>query len=216
MRIHLIRHGQTVANVEKLIDTALPGLALTQTGEEQAAALPAAMTDIPLAAIVASGAIRTLATAAPLAATRSLQIQRDADFREIGAGDLELSASNEDWQTYIDTVTTWWTGDLSAANPGAEDGFAFFARWDNAIARCGQLGDVAVITHGGAMRTWCFARCPNINLALAREPMPNTGRVVVEGEPGDWRVVSWLGKQLDPAPVARTAGGPGFAATDEP
>ena len=39
MRLFLVRHGQTHANVARQLDTAVPGLDLTDAGHEQARAL---------------------------------------------------------------------------------------------------------------------------------------------------------------------------------
>ena len=36
MRLFLVRHGQTHANVARQLDTAVPGVDLTDTGREQA------------------------------------------------------------------------------------------------------------------------------------------------------------------------------------
>ena len=45
MRLLLIRHGQTPSNLKFLLDTAVPGAALTELGERQAAALPEALAE---------------------------------------------------------------------------------------------------------------------------------------------------------------------------
>ena len=39
MRLFLVRHGQTHANVARRLDTAVPGLDLTDEGQAQALAL---------------------------------------------------------------------------------------------------------------------------------------------------------------------------------
>lgn len=43
MRLLLVRHGETPSNVDRLLDTAVPGPGLTRLGERQAAALPEAL-----------------------------------------------------------------------------------------------------------------------------------------------------------------------------
>ncbi|KTR37372.1 histidine phosphatase, partial [Curtobacterium oceanosedimentum] len=42
MRLLLIRHGQTPANVSGVLDAEVPGPGLTELGQQQADALPAA------------------------------------------------------------------------------------------------------------------------------------------------------------------------------
>src|SRR3954449_4252924 len=70
MRLLLIRHGQTPANVRGELDTAAPGPALTELGREQAAAVPEALASERIDGIYASRLVRTQQTAAPLARVR--------------------------------------------------------------------------------------------------------------------------------------------------
>ena len=59
MRLLLVRHGQTPANVAGALDTAFPGLGLTPLGQAQAEAVPAALADERVAAVHASRLVRT-------------------------------------------------------------------------------------------------------------------------------------------------------------
>ena len=66
MRLILVRHGQTSANVAVLLDTAHPGADLTDLGRAQAAALPTTFDGVPIDALYASTLVRAQQTAAPL------------------------------------------------------------------------------------------------------------------------------------------------------
>ncbi len=90
MRLLLIRHGQTPSNLKFLLDTAVPGAALTELGERQAAALPEALGDENIDTLYASTLIRTQLTAAPLAGARGLDVVVRDGIREVAAGDLEM------------------------------------------------------------------------------------------------------------------------------
>lgn len=214
MRIILIRHGETLSNVAGKLDTALPGAELTELGVEQAQALPQRVAHLDFDAIVCSGTARTLATGAPLANARGLEMGVDERFVEIQAGSAELSTHEWDWKTYVDVISAWWAGDLDARQPDAEDGNEFLERWDAGLAALAQHEQVAVIVHGGAMRTWAFIRCDNVDVATAAAPMPNTGYIVVDGEPGAWKVTNWNGTELSLEPAVRDGDGPKFAATE--
>ena len=85
--IDLVRHGQSVANAAGLIDTAVPGTALTALGQEQAqniANVRAAKG--PIAAMFASQLTRTQQTAAPLAAMLGMNVAVLPGLNEIDAG----------------------------------------------------------------------------------------------------------------------------------
>src|SRR3954452_2559814 len=111
MRLILIRHGQTPANVKGVLESTVPGPGLTELGHEQAAALPAALAHEPIDALFVSSMIRTHLTAAPLAAARGLTpIERDG-AREIAAGDVEGNTDDASVHQYVSTLLNWCGGD---------------------------------------------------------------------------------------------------------
>ncbi|MFD5544466.1 histidine phosphatase family protein [Streptomyces sp. NPDC127079] len=203
MRLLLIRHGQTPANVAYLLDTAVPGPGLTPLGERQAAALPAALADEDIEALYVSTLTRTRLTAAPLAAALGLEpIVRDG-IREVSAGDLEMlpghSAAGEE---YMRTVFAWAAGDTGLRMPGGETGTEALARYDAVVAEAAAsgAGTVAMISHGAAIRMWTAARAANVDVPYAASrPLDNTGVVILEGSPTDgWKALSWEGAVVEP------------------
>ncbi len=160
MRLYLVRHGQTSANVARQLDTAVPGLDLTDTGREQALALAERLGGEDLGAIYTSDLVRTQQTAAPLADRLGLGIVVLPGLREIQAGDYEMST---DWQPYVDAVLRWGT-EPDHAIPGGDTGTGFLARYDAAIGQVAGDGHASAVavSHGAAMRMWCTARsaCP--------------------------------------------------------
>jgi len=91
VRLLLIRHAETTANVDRLLDTAPPGADLSDRGREQADALVDGLDDVELDAIYVSDLVRTQQTAAPLAGARSLEPRIRPGVREIQAGDYEMA-----------------------------------------------------------------------------------------------------------------------------
>ena len=75
MRLLIIRHAQTPANVRGELDTAHPGPGLTQLGTLQAGRIPAALAHEPIEAIFVSTLVRTRLTAHPLAGSLGLELQ---------------------------------------------------------------------------------------------------------------------------------------------
>ncbi|MFF7750806.1 histidine phosphatase family protein [Streptomyces sp. NPDC007971] len=217
MRLLLIRHGQTPSNVDRLLDTAVPGPGLTPLGERQAAALPEALADEDIEALYVSPLTRTRLTAAPLAAARGLDMIIRAGLRELSAGDLEMRPGDSpEGELYLRTVFAWAAGDTALRIPGGESGTEALARFDAVIAEAAAsgAGTVAVIGHGAAIRVWTAARAGNVEVAFAAaRPLRNTGVVALEGSPSDgFRALSWAGAAVVPAGEGGPAGEPVDAA----
>jgi broad specificity phosphatase PhoE len=199
MRILFVRHGQTPANVQGILDTAAPGPGLTELGARQADAVVDALGHETIAAIYVSKLVRTHETAAPLAAALSLTPIELPGTHEIEAGDIEGRSDHAAVRTYLTTVFAWGSGDHDPVMPGGGDGHAFFARFDDAIAgiAAAHPGDatVVVVSHGAAIRVWTGARVRNLGDGFtADNHLDNTGVVVVEGSlDAGWTALSWGG-----------------------
>ncbi|TWX40058.1 histidine phosphatase family protein [Frigoribacterium sp. ACAM 257] len=200
MHLYLIRHGQTPDNVHGELGTTVPGPVLTDLGLEQAAALPEALVAAGIGALSTSTMVRTQLTAAPLAASLGLVPTVRDGLREVEAGELELRSDQEAVASYLGTVLRWVDGDLDAHVPGAEDGHAFFARFDGAVDEVAAGGHdvVAVVSHGAAIRGWAGRRASNVDAEFVRaHQLANTGVVVLEGDPGEgWVLVEWAGEPV--------------------
>src|SRR4051794_16129454 len=203
MRLLLIRHGQTPANVRGELDTAAPGPALTELGRVQAAAVPDALASEQIDGIYASRLVRTQQTAAPLARVRG-EMHRVVlpGIHEIAAGDLEGRTDKAAVRAYVDVIWAWGDGDLSARMPGGADGHEFFGRFDTDLARVAAEHDpgatVAVFSHGAAIRIWTAGRATNIARDFpGRQHLENTGVVALEGSPAEgWRLTHWAGQPI--------------------
>jgi len=195
MRLLLIRHGQTPGNVLGQLDTAFPGPGLTQLGERQAAALPDALADEAIEAIYTSTLLRTQFTAAPLAQALGLAPEVLDGVHEIEAGSLEKKTDHESHMRYMGTVFTWSDGNLDVRMPGAFTGHDFFERFDASVNKVAAAGHAtaAIVSHGAAIRCWAGRRAEDIDTLFAEtHQLPNTGIVVLEGDPDSgWSVLHW-------------------------
>ena len=193
MRLLLIRHGQTPANVRGELDTAAPGPGLTPLGHAQAAAIPSALAGEQIDAIYVSTLVRTHLTAAPLAAARSLAPVELSGTHEIDAGDHEMATTHEAYRVYLETCMAWGTGDRDRVMPGAFDGNEFFARFDASVAQASTVGTAVVFSHGAAMRVWVAGSATNLDdVAPSFKELDNTALVELEGSPAEgWRLVRW-------------------------
>lgn len=202
MRLLLVRHGQTPANVRGELDTAAPGPGLTDLGTRQAQAVVDALGHESIAAIYVSTLRRTHETAAPLAAALGLTPIELGGTHEIEAGDVEGRSDHDAVRTYMGTVFAWGSGDPSVRMPGGPDGHAFFARFDASIAEIVAAhpddATVVVVSHGAAIRVWTGSRVRNLGDGFTAENhLENTGVVVLEGSPdAGWTALSWAGQPV--------------------
>ena len=203
MRLLLIRHGQIQSNVDGVLDSAVPGPALTEVGREQAEVLPEALDGELIGSIWVSNLLRTQQTAAPLARRLGIEpVVRDG-VREIYAGEYEGSAAREDVRRYVESVLAWAGGDLDVRIPGSENGREFFARFDavvdEAVAAAREDGceTVAIVSHGAAIRCWSSARTDNLGVeAVSHLWLDNTGVAVLEQTDTGWTCRSWMGNPI--------------------
>ena len=213
MRLLLIRHGQTPANVLGQLDTARPGPGLTELGARQAAGIPGALGGEPIGALFASTLVRTQLTAEPLASKRGLDVQVRRGLHEIEAGDLEMRSDEGAVRTYLETVFAWGSGDLDVAMPGGPTGHDFFGRFNADLAEIASsgVGVAAIVSHGAAIRVWVAAHAVNVAPQFSAEnQLDNTGIVIVDGsfERG-WSLTQWSDQPVGgPALVDATAEDP--------
>lgn len=195
MRLYLTRHGQTSANVGRLLDTAVPGRDLTDLGHEQAVALADKMHGEPLTAVYTSDLTRAQQTAAPLAAALGLEVVTLGGLREIQAGDWEMS---DDWMPFVEAVGRWGD-DPTERIPGGETGVEFMTRYEGALRQIvaeahavdGSTAALAV-SHGAAMRVWCAAALGMPPGWFGDRPLDNTFVVTLDAtSEGGWSLLAW-------------------------
>lgn len=194
MRLLLIRHGQTSANVAQLLDTAVPGADLTPEGQAQAERLVGKLELQQIDGLYVSDLVRTHQTAAPLAAARGLHPAIRPGLREIQAGDYEMAPDQQSWDAYLAVLYRWADGDVEARIPGGESGIDVTSRYDAVVAEIAERHEhAAVISHGAVIRAWTGARAKNIDHAFVADArLGNTAIIVLDGDPDDgWVVQTW-------------------------
>ncbi len=197
MRLLLVRHGETASNIERKLDTAMPGPPLTELGHKQARELADSLAGESVTAVYASIGLRAQQTAAPTAERFGLPVQILEGIHEIQVGSLEGRNDTEAYKTYLDTVIQWAEGALDVPFPGdGETGQQVLDRFLAAIESIRQDGTVVVVTHGGAGRMGALALASNVPVELAENLLPNTGVVVLESDGDGWVCRSWAGVEI--------------------
>ncbi|MFY9806855.1 MAG: histidine phosphatase family protein [Pseudonocardiaceae bacterium] len=195
LRLVLVRHGQSTANAQGVLDTRLPGRPLTEAGHQQAADLAQRLADEPVVAVYASRALRARQTAAPIAASRLLATHILDGVHEVFIGDLEGCHAPEDHQRLHEMYRAWHGGDLSAARPGGESGKQVLHRYladVAAIRRVHQGGTAVLVSHGAATRLAVVALAANVEGSFAAPRLlPNAATVLLEADGAGWRCLRW-------------------------
>lgn len=217
--IDFVRHGQTTANVAGLMDTAIPGANLTAVGQQQAIDIANVLAPQgPFAGLFDSQLVRTQQTAAPLATILGMTPLVLPGLNEINAGIFEdFPQISPAGLLYLVGPMAWTFGFpiVPMLNPGSIDfngvvfGHTFNGAvqtmYDTALANPVPAADgkVTVVSYSSAFTigvgTMMGVDNPNPLLILTH-PLPNTGVIVVEGNPtGGWTMVSWDGIPVAPA-----------------
>jgi len=198
-RLILVRHGETIANIARELDTLPPGAPLSEEGQRQAAKLGLNLADRPLAALVSSTALRAQQTAKPVSESTARELEVVDGLYEIQAGDLEGRSDRDAHIAFMEVYRKWHLGDLSARVPGGESGQDALDRYLPQIEelRIGHLGadgtgDVVVVSHGAVIRLAAAYMGGLDPLFAGRRHLQNTESVVLApGESGSWRVEQW-------------------------
>jgi broad specificity phosphatase PhoE len=197
----LVRHAQSAGNASGFIDTSTPGPELTAKGWCQATLAAGQLSPNHYDGIYASSMIRTQQTAMPMAQALAEPVSVLPGLREIEAGQYEGQPESSAAQTWLAAPQRWLHGDRSARIPGSVDGNEFDARFDDAVQHIYDSGEQNPVaySHGGAIMLWVLmnVRNPDPSL-LTGKPLPNTGHVVLTGNPSDgWTLNEW---DADPPP----------------
>ncbi|TWS21442.1 histidine phosphatase family protein [Tsukamurella asaccharolytica] len=202
--LHLVRHGQTTANVARILDTRPPGAPLTPEGVEQARRFGAERRGTAPAVLLSSVALRAQQTAGHIAAEWGVATSAVDGVHEVQAGDLEGFNDEDSIEVFRDVVRRWYAGEPTAAMPGGESAEDLLARYLPAVdaIRAEHLphGDAYLVSHGAAIRLVGF-HLSGVDGAYAHQHhLPNTGEIVLRPVDAGWELVSWADapSHLDP------------------
>lgn len=136
-RLILIRHGQTHANVARILDTALPGAPLTDQGIIQARRLGQVL--LPsrdrLTEIVTSHALRARQTGAGAVAGLhhlagpGVRLRHESGLHEVQAGGIEGRSDYDAHRRFMEIFHAWLHGDFAAKVEGGESADDVLARY---------------------------------------------------------------------------------------
>jgi probable phosphoglycerate mutase len=202
MRLYFIRHGQSVANVRRVISNRDEPFPLTDLGREQAGRAAEALAGEGVTQIFSSPLQRARETAEILSARLGVAWEPADALREFDCGDYELRSDDAVWDEFAELWRRWNAGDHGHRFPGGESLLDIRARFDPFIAwlaeRYGASGArVVLVGHGGLFHSMLPLALANVDLAYAgARQIDHTHAVVAELRGGELRCLSWCGEAL--------------------
>lgn len=153
--ILLLRHGQSVANVEKFF-AGQCNVPLTPLGVRQAELAAKALGHLHIDKIYSSSLDRAYDTALPFAKMRGLEVIRLPDFIEWDAGDWEGMSFDDIKESYPEEYYYWNNDMIHLRMPNGESADEVRERTGRALDRLAEENrglTVMVACHGGVIKT---------------------------------------------------------------
>lgn len=198
-RLVLVRHGQSVGNVDKRLDTRPPGAELTPLGREQARDFAKALT-APPGLLLHSVATRAVQTATEIGGLVDVPAREVIGIHEVQVGDLENRNDDAAVDEFNAVYERWLKGERDVAMPGGESADQVLDRYLPVLAELrtryldddGWTGDIVVVSHGAAIRLTAAVLADVPSTFAIDHHLANTEFVVLapEGD-GGWSCRQW-------------------------
>ena len=175
-RLVLARHGQTPANVEKILDTVLPGPGLTDLGRLQAEALGKELVADPrgpVTALVSSPARRARETAGLVAPAVGLTAGVVEGTHEVQVGELEGLGDDDSIACSARPTTPGARATSRRACPAASRAATCWTATSPLSRDCAREhrdGTVVLVSHGAVLRLVAHALVGAIPDPRSRRP----------------------------------------------
>lgn len=204
MKVIFARHGESEANVARIISNRDLPHGLTALGRRQALQLASDLRDEGISALHCSPIPRAHETATLIGQQlRLIPVVVDG-LREPDRGIVEGRDDEEAWRIHDDVARRWYEeGDLDARIEGGESfneiRRRFTAFVDGLVAARGNTDDVVLcVAHGSVLLMMLPQVLPNVprDFSWTLRPFPNCATVVARYNAGDFRCLSWCGEEL--------------------
>ena len=179
MRLIFTRHGESEANLQRIISNRDLPHQLSEIGRLQANALADRLATLEVAAIYASPILRAQQTASIVAEKVGLSIYTADALREFDCGVMEGRSDEEAWKAHDAVVEAWDKGDYFYCIPGGEnfnDGRARFVPFvERLVEEYAQSdGNIVLMSHGSLLQQMLPLVLSNIDRAFSQQhPLGN-------------------------------------------
>lgn len=206
MRLYFARHGESEANVLRIISNRGLPHGLTEKGQQQAFALAHSIKDVPIAAIFASPILRARQTADILADELGLSYQVADALREYDCGVLEGHSDEESWEQYREIANDWIANKNWQRKPDQGESFLDIQNrflpfiMELVQAELDESQNIILIGHGGLFRMMLPLLLSNIDHQFINEyGIDHTAWIIAEPQEGGWQCIQWGSISFDHA-----------------
>jgi len=202
VQIIFTRHGESEANVERIISNRNLPHNLTEQGRKQAHILSDKLASKNIAIIYASPIQRAQQTAQIIAEKRHLPVHTSDALREFDCGIMEGRGDEEAWQTHQTVVQAWDDGDYDrqiAEGESFNDLQKRFVPFIKQLVSEFGNGDTVIVllSHGGLLSQMLPLVLSNIDRAFTRDhPLGNCACVVATAQRENLVCIEWDGIHL--------------------
>src|SRR5438045_2997062 len=120
MRLFFTRHGESQANIERIISNRDLNHPLTAQGRAQANALAEQLAPMKIIAIYARPILRAQQTAQIMAERLAAPVITNTALREFDCGSMEGRGDAEAWAAHAAVIAAWAGGAYAQYIPGGE------------------------------------------------------------------------------------------------
>lgn len=171
MKVFFTRHGESQANIERIISNRNLPHALTAKGRAQAAALAEQLATESITAIYASPILRAQETAQLIAESVDAPMYTSDALREFDCGHVEGRGDAEAWAAHNNVIAAWANYDYAQCIPGGESFADMQARFVPFVqhlvdAHAQQEAAFLLIGHGSLLTHMLPLVLTNINRAF--------------------------------------------------
>jgi probable phosphoglycerate mutase len=178
--IYLMRHGESVVNVERRLTCRKRDGDLTANGRAQSEKAARWFADKAITQIRYSPFHRVEQTAQIVGAVVGVTPVADDDLCEMDCGNLEWRTDEAAWATWTSVYSRWLLFDLEARFPEGESYAEAVARFRRALSNASPEGNTLLVTHGGVTVTTIPPLCVNAAAMQRVEHLVNTGIIILE------------------------------------
>ena len=202
MRLYLARHGESEANVLRVISNRGLVHPLTELGQQEAVELERSLAPVPITAIYSSPLLRARQTAETVASARGLPWEIVDALREPDCGIAEGRSDEGAWAEHRRAWTAWMVEHRHdyriEGGESLSDVWNRFAPFlDRLLFGHGSGDHLLLVTHGALIRTMLSLALADAEAVFAEpRPIPNSGTIVVERRAGGWVCMAWCGAPL--------------------
>jgi broad specificity phosphatase PhoE len=203
MRLYFARHGESEANVLRVISNRGYVHGLTARGVQQAEQLVQRFAAVPLARIYTSPLRRAVETGQIVARALGVALETTDALREFDCGIAEGRADPDAWALLSQITQTWLReGRWEQRIEGGESVLDMRRRFQPFLTRLlregeGRAENVLLISHGGVLQGVLPLALLNVSPAYAAaHGFGNTATVLAETTPAGLVCREWCGEEM--------------------